>query len=459
MEKPTSDSELQRLGAHLEQWLRENNVPLGVRCGIQGDRLIVVGHHPADAGLEPLQVLQSIQATLQLFRLTFTRRIRLYLRRVGQMLPYARCYFTLEELEQLPPAESFIPLQLTAWLEDLPPTEEALPQDGAATGSLLRPEIDSVEWFEEPLPSTAGVRSFEQYLAITSGMAIAGLALSGFIMGHPCVSGVCPEFAAAQSLSQRSFEQMQGAQTIAEVEQAQDYLESAVDLLDAIPTWSPRAAEARTLSEAYQQHTAILQRAIHAAHLAASAQEHSALPGTDLTTWAEAQMLWQEAIAQLENIPTDSPLAPFAATQMEGYRTHLAFVREQRSQEMAGQERLTQAKRNIQMAQIFHAKAETPEDWERVWASWDAAIGQLREISTETRAGIEAERLLLAYGEIPQQLGDRLQAGILVTPELPPEPQQAPVLQTPIDWADLEREIPIPPPPEVVETGQALSGF
>jgi len=455
MDRATPDTELQRLGAHLERLLQENHVPLGVRCGVQGDRLIIVGHHNPDAPLDPLQALQSIQTTLRLFRLTFTRRIRLYLRKVGQALPYARCYFTLEEMEQLPPAESFIPLQLTAWLEDLPPGVDAPAQDTATAGSLVRPEIDSVEWFEEASP-TAGVRSIDQYLAVTSGMAVAGLALSGFMMGHPCVSGMCPEFAAAQSLSQRSFEQMQSAQTFEEVAQAQDYLESAVDLLDAIPTWSPRASEARTLSADYQQHNAIVQQAIAAAELAKSAQDYSDLPAADLTAWAEAQLLWQEAIAQLETIPADSPLATFAASQIEGYRTQLTFVREQRSQEMAGQERLMQAKQTIQMAQIFHAKAETPEDWERVWASWNAAIGQLQEIASGTRAGIEAERLLLAYGEIPQQLGDRLQAGVLATPELPPPPQEAPVLQTPIDWADLDSEIPIPPPPEVVETGQAF---
>jgi hypothetical protein len=325
----------------------------------------------------------------------------------------------------------------------------------ARGGALLAPEIRSVDWFQDT-PAATG-RRLDQYLAVTSSMAVAGLALSSLMLGHPCVSGACPELEAAQSLSQRSLTQMQAARTVAQVEQAQDYLDSAVDLLDSIPQWSPRAAAAQALAQDYQQHRAMVQQAIAAAELAAVAQDHSSLPATDLTAWAEAQMLWQRAIDQLRAIPADSPLAAFAQTQIAGYRTQLAFVREQRSRELAGQERLVRAKQNIQLAQIFHAKAETPEDWEHVWARWQAAIEQLREISTATRAGVEAERLLLAYGEIPEQLGDRLQTGILTTPKLPPEPQVEPVMQTPIDWTDLERDIPIPPPPAIVETGRASS--
>ena len=459
MHKLTSDTELQKLGTHLERLLQKSNVPLQVRCGHQGDRLIIVGHHPSEARLDPFQVLQSIQTTLRVFHFTFARRIRLYLRKVGHTLPYARCYFTLDDIEKLPSVDSKIPLKLTAWLEDLPPAVEAIApeqQQGAAkAGSLLRPEIDVVEWFHET-PRTAKVRSLDQYLAVTGSMAIAGLALSGFVIGHPCVSGACAELDTAQSLGQRSLDQMQGAQTIDQVAQAQEYLANAVELLDSIPRWSPRSAEARTLAQDYQQHSASLRQAIAAAEAATLAQERSSQPDADLRAWAEAQMLWQEAVTQLEAIPEDSPLAAFADANLEGYRTQLAGVQTQRSQEVDGQERLTHAKRYIQIAQMSHAKAETLEDWERVWANWNIAIDQLRDIPTTTRAAIEADRLLQAYGEIPVQLGDRLQAGILMTPELPPEPQVAPIMQTPIDWTDLEAEIPIPPPPEIVEMGQAI---
>ncbi|MEO1146329.1 MAG: hypothetical protein AAFY26_12135 [Cyanobacteria bacterium J06638_22] len=461
MDRLTSNAELQQLGGQLERFLRESNVPLVVRCGQQGDRLIIVGHHASDVRLDPLHVLQSIQATLRHVHLTFTRRIRLYLRKVGHTLPYARCYFTLEEIAQRSMVEDGSPLQLTAWLEDLPPVLETgtSPQPEAMREwGLLRPDIDVVEWFQDA-PRTIGGQSFDQYLAVTGSMAVAGLALSGFVIRHPCVSGICPELGAAESLGQRSFTQMQEAETVAQVAQAQDYLEGAVDLLDAIPRWSPRSSEARTLLQGYQPHSASLQRAIAAANAAELAQERSRLPEADLKAWAEAQMLWQEAIAQLQAIPEDSPLNRFADIQLETYRAQLAVVQDQRSQEVDGQEHLNHAKRYIQMAQIFHAKAETPEDWEQVWANWNIAIEQLREISPTTRAGIEAARLLEAYGDIPTQLGDRLQAGILATPELPPEPQVAPVIQTPIDWTDLEQEIPIPPPPEIVETGQALPEF
>jgi len=447
MSATITETELRSLGDHLEMLLRERNIPVGIRCAYEQERLIIVGCHQPDVTLEPVQVLRALQSLVASFRLAFTRRVRLYLRVMGRSLPYARCHFLMDDFPLLVAhPEDSEPVQITAWLEGM--VTDLVASDGAdasVRGALLAPEIHAVPWEAiRPQMSWRWPGGVENYLAAT---AMFGMALSGYLVSQPCISGTtCPELQTAQALGQESQQILNQAQNSEDLQEAQEYLIGAVGLLETIPRWSERSPDAQALAATYRQQMALVEQAIAAADLATSAQEKSNNVIHQLESWATIQLLWQEAIAKLEAIPADGPLAEFAARMQENYRSQLAFAREQRSLEESGQEELYMARQEIQQAQNKHAKAVTVTDWQTVWTIWDSAINRLQGISPQTQAGVEAQRLLAAYGKIPQELGDRLQLGIVETPELPPEP----TYQTPIQWADLNQEIDIPPPPLVL---------
>lgn len=456
-------AELEQLRQQLEQLLQERNIPLGIRCAMVNDRLVVVGHHGQDTVLEPLWALRSLKTLLQALPLTVTQRVRLYLRVMGGALPYARCYFTVTPT-QTPALVGTVEdaasgdaeenmLRWSAWLE-CDTTDLVRWDDFGARyqGTLVHPNAwlgrrDRQRW-------SLG-EGLDRYVAISSSMAVAGLALSGLMVSAPCVSGACPELETAQVLGQQSLQLMQQAQDTEDLRDAQMYLDGAMGVLDTIPGWSERSPEARQLSDTYQQQLVTLDQAIAAAELASSAEQQSQNPAQIIEHWGTIQLLWQQAVDSLNTIPTDSPLYPFAQRQIEDYQTRLAFARDQRSQEADGQRQLLLAKQEIRLAQVRHAKATSETEWQQTQVAWNTAIERLQVIDPGTQAGVEAQRLLMAYGDIPQELGDRLTAGILVTPSVPPSGQVTEnttasgqrIYQTPINWSDLSQDVPIPPPP------------
>lgn len=443
MDATITEAELRNLGDHLEILLQEQNIPVGVRCGFQDGRLIVVGYHAPEAILEPVQVLRSLQHLLASFRLAFTRRVRLYLRVMGRPLPYARCHFLVDDQREFVVLEEPTePVQIAAWIEGMVADIVATTDDPPPRGALLAPEIHTVDWETVKRGSWAWVSGIENYVAVT---AVAGVALSGYLVSQPCVGNVCSELQTAQALGQEFQNRLEVAQNYDDLKAAQDYLTGAVGLLETIPRWSERSPEARTLASEYREQAKSLEQALDAAQLAITAWEKTESFTNQLESWATIQLLWEEIIRKLEKIPPESPLYAFAKQKLELYRPKLAIAREQRVLEEVGQEELFIARQEIRQAQNKHAKAVTLTDWQMVWEIWDTAINRLRQISPQTQAGVEAQRLLAAYGAIPQDLGDRLQIGILETPE-PPERSY----QTPVNWANLNEDIDLPPPPLII---------
>lgn len=445
MDATITEAELRNLGDHLETLLQERNIPVGIRCGFQDGRLIVVGYHAPEAILEPVQVLRSLQNLVASFRLAFTRRVRVYLRVMGRPLPYARCHFLVDDQREfVVPNEPSEPLQITAWLEDVV-ADRVVTADGdpQPCDALLAPEIHTVDWETvRKQGSWAWASGIENYLAVT---AVAGMALSGYLVNQPCMGNTCSELQTAQALGQEFQQRLAVAQNYDDLKEAEAYLTGAVGLLETIPRWSGRSPEARALVIDYQDQAKSLSQAIDAAKLAITAWEKTESFTNQLESWATIQLLWEEIIGKLETIPPDSPLYAFAQQKLELYRPKLALAREQRLLEEVGQEELFIAQQEIRQAQNKHAKAVTLTDWQMVWQIWDTAINRLRQISPETQAGVEAQRLLSAYSAIPQDLGDRLQIGILETPE-PPERSY----QTPVNWANLNEDIDLPPPPLII---------
>ena len=501
------EQELAVLRHQLEAVLSDRQIPMGIRCTVLDGRLIVVAHHRPEVALEPMEVLRSLRSLIQSCQMAFARRVRLYLRVMGGAVPYARCYFTLafrdqavlagaidpsaheqavheqtaheqavhDQATQQPPSivepplvveaasvaeEASVgedggePLQWVAWLESDTTTLARWNDFGARyQGHLVHPALQLEAWLSLRKRRWPWDNGLEHYGTITSGMAVLGLALSGYLVSSPCVSGACPELETAQALGQQSVSLMAEAQDTTDLRAAQDYLDGAMEALDRIPTWSERSAEAVQLAERYQEQVAVLGQAIAAADLADAAERQSRSPVGAVETWGTIQLLWQQALDQLQGIPMDSPLYGFAQRQIDAYQTRFAFAKAQREQEADGQQQLQMAKQEIRMAQLQHGKATNELEWELTRVAWHTAIERLRGIAPDTQAGVEAQRLLLAYGEIPGELGDRLSVGLLATPSVPPLGDTAGgdrVYQTPANWADLSQTIPVPPPPVVI---------
>ncbi|RMF64060.1 MAG: hypothetical protein D6742_15950, partial [Cyanobacteria bacterium J069] len=90
------------LGRTLEAFFRQRQLPLAVRCALQGDRLLVVGNHRTDTALNPREVLQLLEARIHALQIRSIQQVGLYLRIVGQPQPYMRRQFLLNQAPPKP---------------------------------------------------------------------------------------------------------------------------------------------------------------------------------------------------------------------------------------------------------------------------------------------------------------------------------------------------------------------
>ncbi|MGG6294046.1 hypothetical protein ACQ4M4_06445 [Leptolyngbya sp. AN02str] len=407
--------DLRSLGHQLETYLSKRQITLGVRCALQDERLIIVGHHRADTPLEPVQTLRLLQRLVKALHPAIAQRVQMYLRKAGEQTPYARCHFVLQspELRLVPGTVSQdetvrSPANPAASLRVV----DAVPQMGNHQ-STQEPTSNGVDVADAASKGLWNVAEWDEKLTIIGGLSVIGLAMGGYTLAQPCVLGdTCSELQTATVLQQESSQILKTAASQQDLIQAQAYLQGALGLLETVPQWSGRSPEARQLSTDLTQQLERLNAALSAASLAQTASQQSQVPLYDASSWDRVLGLWQRAIQQLKTIPQDSNLYRFAQTKQAEYEQRMAQVQMQMQQETEGRKLLSIAKQEIQLAQAKHAQAKTPEDWQLTQVAWQVALSRLQNIPQQTVAGMEAQRLLDAYGKIPKDLGDRLQAQV-----------------------------------------------
>ena len=151
-------------------------------------------------------------------------------------------------------------------------------------------------------------------LAAAGIVSVTGVVLAGgfYLLSRPCVIGECTALANAKQLSENSAKTLKTSRVANSPQEAQEQLKQAIALLEPIPSWSIHRGEAQTALENYRQQSQNLNSAIDAARFAQSAAQKNKNPPYSAENWQESQALWQSAIAELGEIPTDSPVYPFA---------------------------------------------------------------------------------------------------------------------------------------------------
>ncbi len=476
----------------LQTALRDQHLDVGVRCAVQDGQLIVVGHHRTDVVLEPVQVLRSLQQLIQRHHPDVISRVRLYLRKVGNSTPYARCHFALH------PAElALVPGSRQPGSMEPDPSRSLAPSGETVSGGAIAPVSaltghsslgiaiehvphsfsqltrgvahDTVTVSSQNVISRPTVRvwvgdsrsarpawshNLGEKLAITSGLTVVGLALGGYSVVQPCVLDNCPELGQAEVLERESQHLLKTATSQQDLAIANSYLQSAVGLLEAIPRWSGRSPEAQAALQRLNQQSNLLNAAMSAADMARTAQQQSRVPLYDANSWHTVRSLWRSAIQHLEGIPETSSIHGFAQERLIDYRAALTQVEQQMQVEAQSRQLLQIAKQELQIAQQQNAQATSPEEWQFTLSTWQVAVDRLQQIPQDTVAGMEARRLLVAYGDRPQQVSDRLQALIArqQLDEAAAKPQAATESQAfdPLDSAVSEvlaAHLQIPPAP------------
>jgi hypothetical protein len=441
---------VEELGRTLEAFFRQRQLPVAVRCALQGDRLLVVGNHRADMPLDPRQVLQLLEARIHALQIRSIQQVGLYLRIVGQPKPYVRRQFWLNQAPPkpvlsgvaasatagtgaiAPPAAIPIPKPAPA----APPARPALlkapqpiaPKDSAsilARGTQKNSQADP----RTPAPTADAGADHRLLLA---GIGAVGLALGSYVLTQPCTIGACPQLQTAESLGNKSFTVVTQAPVAPDLATAQQYLTGAIDLLDTVPIWSRHRDASSKLRQQYQQQSDVLKALMQADQLAIAATQASEAPVLNPQAWALIRDQWEAAIQQLESVPVASPFYASATAKLEGYRDQFALVQTRLQQEEAAGQRLTEAKQLLKLAwerQQHAISRKRPDLAEAVVATWEAGIDRLQQVPPNTSAAFEAERLLAVYQPRVAQVKTDLAAVIAQAANQPAQPAAQPPAQ------------------------------
>lgn len=421
MKTATRPQELESLG-HLLQSSLESRlsqpVPIQVRCRLQEETLMVLAQHPADVELNPQQTFDFFEQTILEQPQSFSQQVKLYLRASGQKQPYASYSFMVEPASATTPLDEDEELDTSSFPNY--PTEEEMEEQSVLTEPRESSETSTSGGTQEhpwdqPIPREDDSKADEvppeepQVQEATPKKDLLPLAVAGaglslvvffsslFVLSRPCVLGQCREIALAQELSNQSQKTLQRPQSGKEVLEAQQQLTDAIKILETIPPWSGEHGKAQELIKAYQAQGEQVNKMIMAMKTGARAGYKGENPPHPAPQWIEAQNLWREAIAQLEQLPTQSSLQPLAQEKIKSYKSNLAQTNQRLVKERQAQTLIKSAKDAALIAQARQGVAQSLEHWQLVYATWQEAINRLKKVPQGTTGYVEAQDLSGLY--------------------------------------------------------------
>ncbi|MEG4805605.1 hypothetical protein QUB63_34095 [Microcoleus sp. ARI1-B5] len=424
-------SKAQILEVELQKHLQAagfKKLPLYISCDFRDDSLTVVGEHPRSLDLKAKPTFAVLEAAILEIEPEAIEQIGLCLKITGQKQPYAFHSFTmhnpvlsrprtvqvLKKPENIPAAEAGMvkaanaaetadaaaemPLETdvknaggdeyfpnfseSSSNSDAIAFKVAAIQENIAENPFDVLDMEAVTVAETPKHSPLAM------LAAAGIVSIAAVILAGgyYLLSRPCVIGECTALANAKQLSDNSVKTLKTSKVANSPEEAQEQLKGAIALLEPIPAWSSHRGEAQTALEKYREQSQNLNSAIDAARLAQSAARKTENPPYSAENGQQAQALWQSAIAQLGEIPTDSPVYPYAQRKAKEYRKNLATGNQQLGTEKQAEKTLLAAKSAAQIAEAREAVAQTAQTWAGVQAGWEKALDTLSEIPSNTQS-------------------------------------------------------------------------
>ena len=239
-------------------------------------------------------------------------------------------------------------------------------------------------------------KSKSNYFWPVTVATISLVTLSGtiYLLTRPCVIGDCPLLKEAEQLAEFSrqiFEHENESQ--AEIIAAQQQLNSSIEILDSIGTWSKYRPEAKKLLETYGVRQLSLDLLLQSLEKATKATNLSENPPLKPEQWQKIVGLWREAIALLQQLPDNNRWSAWIKEKITIYENNLIESERFLQQEQKAERILIGAREKARIAQARQGVAQSAANWKSVQFIWEAAIKQLEEIPPNTTAQEQVKEL------------------------------------------------------------------
>ncbi|MDB9312216.1 hypothetical protein PN462_03805 [Spirulina sp. CS-785/01] len=434
METSTYSVDLTTLETVLQQRLQAELgevAPLQVNCYVKQDTLYVVVEHPVPKLAHPSRAFRRITEVFRAEGIEQQYRGLIYLKVQGMSQPYGFHTYkptpppsqeedlSAEKGGQLapvqPPEQTAPPALPEAEREESEPDverEESEPdveRDWAfVPDAFAGPDADHGPWvYGEKDPETSHSRFFlNQKIGLSlllAGVVVAiivGIVIfvkTFSVLTRPCVLRSCESLDVAEELATEAVETVEMPTTGRAILQAQEQLERAIALLEAIPQISGRYEEAQDLLANYQKDAEELDRLVEGLKSASKAANLSQNPPLPVEQWEESAENWQGAINQLETLPPESEFYRYARQKIREYRRNLRMIEQRKAQEEEAKTNLAGGQEAAKMAQVRQNIAQSLADLQLAYATWQTAVNRLEDIPPNTTAYEAAQEELEQY--------------------------------------------------------------
>lgn len=403
---PLQDS-LRHLAAQLQPALQSlfPEVPFQVRCTRKHNQLLVLAQHPPGEAVNPQQAIRILKNTLYSLPATTIAQVfapaplplpctmTLYLRMLGQERPYAGHRF-----QYRPPiaTEVNLPRQTAAPISPPPPTlvEESVIPLSDSCHKLLEPGSQATLSGQES-PTQRPVWLWPAPLVAASVLGV--LAGMTWALSRPCAIGACPPVDQAAQFNQQLPKTLATVEPPLDLQPLQQQVATLTEQLKTVPAWSASHQSAQTLLQQYQTYSAAIQQ-IEAAEAAATRASQKSQATTQASTnWQGVKALWQEAIAQLQTIPVNSPFYDLAQHRLRVFQQASRSVTQALTLEDRATKQLNTAQSTAKLAAIRQSTAKSLENWQLTQATWQVAVNALQKIPPTATSYSEAQKLLATY--------------------------------------------------------------
>ncbi|MUG99739.1 hypothetical protein F7734_48640 [Scytonema sp. UIC 10036] len=439
MKVAAQQEDLQFLAQILQEQLRAE-VPSGdlfqVKCAVKDDQLMILAQHSVGVMANTETVFAVLEEALQSLPGHQEQQVELFLRVVGQKLPYTKRSLTLRtpatynpfEVEEIEEPEDIeledIRTPRSQNFHDIEIEEDTHPQSfssssgelsinagesGSFSSSFLNASLPEVSDEDEPYDPMADAPDLSTYSSskparkikpVLVGAALAVIAILGgatYFLTRPCSILECQEIQAAREL-QKSLDRLKlNARSETELPKMQQQLEETSISLKGIPFWSPYHQEAEKFSTSFFGESEKVNQVIKAFEMGSIALQKSKTPATSMQELQARQNLWRQAIASLEVINSNSELYKLVQPKLLIYRSHLKVVKQQLLAEEKWIEKLAAAKAVAVEASKRDATAKTLQELQKVQATWQVAVNALAGIPPKSTVYKESQKLLGEY--------------------------------------------------------------
>lgn len=243
-----------------------------------------------------------------------------------------------------------------------------------------------------------GMRSLRYYWSYgLAALILVGSGAFAYALSRPCVVGSCDRTLQAAEFYDLAQDSLAGSPNGDDLVTAQADLQTAIDLLEPVPTWSSHYEAVQADLQRYRDSIASLNAIIQGQAIAIEAANLSQNPPHPVERWVKVHLLWRQAIDWLASVPVDSPAYDYSQQKLYEYRANYSAIGRRIVAEEEAEANFSTA---IQTGNLARQRMETANSlagWQLTTKEWQAAINGLSLIPQGTMVYNEAQAQLSDY--------------------------------------------------------------